>query len=72
MPFTFVNKEDYATIEQGDKIEIDLTSLESGTVALKNLTKGTNLTLTHSLSQTEIEVLKAGGKLPFIKQRHTK
>jgi aconitate hydratase len=72
VPFTFTNKEDYANIEQGDKIEIDLTTLESGTVALKNLTKGTNLTLTHSLSETEIEVLKAGGKLPFIKQRHTK
>jgi hypothetical protein len=28
--------------------------------------------LTHSLSETEIAVLKAGGKLPFIKQKHSK
>jgi len=39
-------------------------------VALKNLTKGIEIHLTHSLSETELKVLKAGGKLPFIKQKH--
>ena len=72
VPFTFENKEDYSTIEQGDKFEIDLTTLESGIVALKNLTKGTEIKLTHSLSETEIEILKAGGYLPFIKQKQSK
>jgi aconitate hydratase len=71
VPLTFANKDDYAAIEQGDKFEIDLTTLESGTVVLKNLTKGTEVNLIHSLSETEIEVLKAGGKLPFIKQKHS-
>jgi len=51
--------------------EIDLTTIESGNVTLKNLTKGTEINLTHSLSEIEIKVLKAGGKLPFIKQKHS-
>jgi aconitate hydratase len=71
VPLTFTNKDDYATIERGDKLEIDLTTLESGNIALKNLTKGTEVKLTHSLSETEIAVLKAGGKLPYIKQKHS-
>jgi len=70
VPLTFENKEDYAKVEQGDKFEIDLTTIESGKVALKNLTKGIEIQLTHSLSETELKVLKAGGKLPFIKQKH--
>jgi aconitate hydratase len=70
VPLTFTNKEDYDKVDQEDKLEVDLTTLESGTVALKNLTKGIDIKLTHSLSKTEIEVLKAGGKLPYIKQKH--
>jgi len=71
VPLTFANKDDYAKVEQGDKVEIDLTTIESGNVSLKNLTKATEINLTHSLSKTEINVLKAGGKLPFIKQKHS-
>jgi aconitate hydratase len=72
VPLTFVNKEDYEKLEQGDKIEIDLTTIKSGEVSLKNLTKGIEIKLTHSLSETEIEVLNAGGKLTFIKQQYSK
>jgi len=70
VPLMFENKEDYTKVEQGDEFEIDLTTIESGKVALKNLTKGIEIHLTHSLSETELKVLKAGGKLPFIKQKH--
>ncbi|MFX1582971.1 MAG: aconitate hydratase [Promethearchaeota archaeon] len=70
VPLTFVDKGDYDKIEKGDQFEIDLTTLETGRVALKNLTKNTEIQLTHSLSQTEIEELKAGGKLTLIKQKH--
>ena len=71
VPLTFENKGDYDKIDQGDKFEIDLTTLQSGKVLLKNLTKNIEVSLIHSLSETEIEVLKAGGKLPHIKQKHT-
>ena len=69
VPLTFENKEDYNKIEQGDHFEIDLTTLDTGKVILKNLTKNIEIPLTHSLSETEIEVLKAGGKLPYIRQK---
>ena len=72
VPLTFANKNDYDAIEQGDKFEIDLTTLESGTVVLKNITKGSKINLTHSLSETEVKIVKAGGKLPFIKQMYSK
>jgi len=72
VPLTFADKNDFNKIEQGDKFEIDLTTLESGNIPLKNLTKGLNIPLTHSLSEIEIEILKVGGKLPHIKQKHAK
>lgn len=71
VPLTFVNKNDYNNIEQGDKLDIDLTTINSGKITLRNLTKNSEISLTHSLSDTEIEILKAGGKLTFIKHKHT-
>ena len=70
VPLTFVNKEDYNKIDQGDQFEINLITIESGEVTLKNISKNVEIPLTHSLSETEIEVLKAGGKLTHIKQKH--
>jgi aconitate hydratase len=70
VPLTFQNKEDYGKIDLRDKFEIDLTTLQTGNVTLKNLSKGIDLSLSHSLSETEIEVLKAGGKLSYIKLKH--
>jgi aconitate hydratase len=69
VPLTFANADDFNNVSQGDKFEIDLTTIGSGKVTLKNITKDLETTLTHSLSSTEIEVLKAGGKLPHIKQK---
>jgi aconitate hydratase len=70
VPLTFVDKIDYHKIETGDQIQIDITTLATGNVVLKNLTKGTEASLTHSLSETEIDLLKAGGKLTYIKQKY--
>jgi aconitate hydratase len=72
VPLTFVNKEDYTKFEQGDKIQINLSTLETGRVKLKNTTKNIEVELTHSLSPKDVEELKAGGKLTLIKQKHAK
>ncbi|MFX0075196.1 MAG: aconitate hydratase [Candidatus Hermodarchaeota archaeon] len=72
VPLTFANKDDYSKIESGDKIEIDLTTIKAGKVNLKNISKGLELELTHSLSEQDLEELMAGGKLTLIKQKHTK
>jgi len=70
VPLIFEDKDDYNNIVQGDHVEIDLTTLESGKVWLKNTSKNLKIPLIHSLSSQEIEELKAGGKLTLIKQKH--
>ncbi len=70
VPLTFVNKEDYEKIGQGDQFEVDLSTIKSGKVSLKNLTKNIEIELTHSLSEQGLEELMAGGKLTLIKQKH--
>ena len=72
VPLTFTNKEDYNKIEQGDNLELDLTTIATGKVSLKNLTKGVEIPLTHSLGKSDLEELKAGGKLTLIKQKYAK
>ncbi len=69
IPLTFANDSDYDKLDQGDQFSINLTVLESGNVPLKVLNKNLEIPLTHSLSKQEIEILRAGGKLPFIKQK---
>jgi aconitate hydratase len=70
VPLTFVNKEDYNKNEQGDKVVVDLSMLDSGKAVLKNMTKNAEFELTHSLSETHLKELKAGGKLTLIKQKY--
>ena len=72
VPLTFSNKDDYNKIDDGDKFEINLTKIKSGKVTLKDLTKDFEIELTHSLSDQDLELLLAGGKLTAIKQKCSK
>ncbi|KNY27072.1 aconitate hydratase [Pseudobacteroides cellulosolvens] len=67
VPLTFKNPGDYDRIELGDKIEIAIGDLK-GEVKLKNVTKGFEVELNHTLSALDAEILKVGGKLPWIKE----
>ncbi|WP_027622217.1 aconitate hydratase [Acetivibrio clariflavus] len=71
VPLTFKNPEDYDRIDLGDKIEIDIGDLK-GDVKLKNITKEFEIELTHTLSELDAEILKIGGKLPWIKEHFSK
>ena len=51
-------------IDQGDQLEIDVSDLDVQMV-LKNLTKGTELPVTHSFSEREESMLRAGGLLAY-------
>ena len=71
IPLTFVNKEDYATIDQGDHLEIPgirklLTGKET-TVKVKNKTKGKEFSATFELSERDKHIILAGGSLNYIK-----
>lgn len=67
VPLTFKNPEDYEKIELGDKLDVVIGDLK-GEVMLKNVTKGIDIELAHTLSKLDAEILKVGGKLPWIKK----
>jgi len=50
-------------IDQGDRLEMDVSNLERRELTLKNVTKGTSLSVKHDLSDREIEMIRAGGLL---------
>jgi aconitate hydratase len=68
VPLTFKNPADYDALEPGDLIQVTIGNLQ-GTIVLRNVTDGTEAELTHTLSALDAQILKAGGKLPWIKAR---
>lgn len=69
IPFTFEKESDYDKIDQNDQFEIDVSNIENLPVMLKNKTKNIDIPLTHSLSERDIEVIKAGGSLAYAKKQ---
>jgi len=71
VPLTFMDKQDYAGVAQGDMLELDVKSLKRN-LGVKNVTKGTEIKVELGLSDREKEWVKAGGKLAAIKAKHAK
>ncbi len=69
LPLTFVNPADYDSIDQDDKLAVDLSDIESGQVTVTNQTKGSSFKADHPLSQREIEIVLAGGALGYVKKQ---
>ena len=69
VPLTFVDEKDYDQIEQGDELEIDVAHLEDKNLVLKNKTKGIEISVTHTLSSRDVEMIKAGGALAYAKKQ---
>ena len=69
VPFTFVNEADYDGIDEGDVLKIaDLHDLQPGkNMTVVNTTKNTSFEVAHTLSQLDIDILMAGGRLNYIK-----
>jgi aconitate hydratase len=71
LPFTFANKNDYALIEQGDRLEIrDIRKILQGTgntVTIMDTTKGKSIQATFDLSERDKKIILAGGSLNYIK-----
>jgi aconitate hydratase len=68
LPLTFADKRDYAGIAQGDTLDLEVNELKEN-LCVKNLTKGTKVDVTLSLSDLEKNMVKAGGKLAAIKAK---
>lgn len=69
VPFTFANEADYDTIDEGDVLKIsNLHQLAPGkAMMVENVTKKTSFAVNHALSQLDIDILMAGGRLNYIK-----
>ena len=52
-------------IDQGDRLQIDVSDLDRGALAVTNATKGATLTATHDLSDRERAMIRAGGLLAY-------
>lgn len=69
IPMEFINGADYDNIDLLDELKIEgiQNALEAGNVKVKNLTKGTEYEVKVDLTEKEIAVIKAGGRLNFVK-----
>jgi aconitate hydratase len=66
VPLTFKDPVDYDSMDVGDNLGVVIGRLRDD-VRLRNLTKDTEIELTHALSPLDAEILKTGGKLPWVK-----
>jgi aconitate hydratase len=69
VPIEFKNEADYDSIDLVDDLKMEniQTALESGMVKVKNLTKGTEFEVSVELTEKEIAVIRAGGRLNYVK-----
>ncbi|AIA30180.1 aconitate hydratase [Leptospirillum ferriphilum] len=72
LPLTFVNEADYDKIDANDTLELDTTHLEKKPLTLRNVTKGIDIPVTHALTYRDLEIVKAGGTLAYVKSRSKK
>jgi len=68
VPLTFKDPVDYEMIEVGDELAVTIGDLK-GEVKLRNITKNIDIEVTHTLSESDAEILKLGGKLSWIKSK---
>jgi aconitate hydratase len=72
LPLTFLKKQDYADIAQGDHLVIKLEGLHKDQLSLKNETRNLEIQVEVCLNSSQKEILKAGGKLAAVKAKHPK
>lgn len=72
LPLQFVNEDDYNILEQGDILLFRdvIQSLDNNSeIIVENKTKGTSFKVKYNLSEREKEIIKAGGLLPYTKEK---
>jgi len=69
LPLTFVNEGDYDKIDRDDQLEFSTGGLDQGQLVLKNLTKKIDIPVKHSLTARDLEIVRAGGTLAYVKTR---
>lgn len=71
IPMNFLDEKDYNSLDLFDEIEIEniLENLNNKVLEVKNITKNTLFKVSVDLSDIDIEIIKAGGKLNYIKNK---
>ena len=70
LPLVFVNTQEYDSIDQGDQMEIDMETVrEQERAIVRNTTKNISIPVSNSLTAEEIEIIKQGGHLNWMKER---
>ena len=69
IPMLFENPSEYDGISLGDRLEIDSLpdQIVKRRVLIYNRTKGISFSVRLELSDTEVAIILAGGRLPYIK-----
>ena len=67
----FLNEKDYDEVDLLDELELRNLNenLYNGVLEITNITKGNTFKVKIELSQKEIEIIKAGGKLNYTKNQ---
>ena len=70
LPLTFASPEDYGRIEKGDVLRLDVRKLSpGGALSLVNETKGEEIPVRVELDHRGVEIIRAGGILPYVKAK---
>lgn len=71
LPFTFEDPNDYDKLAQGDHLRLsDIhSSIKKGKIYLENITKNEKYPLVCNFTQRQIDMLLAGGLLPYTKTK---
>ncbi|MDD3049422.1 MAG: aconitate hydratase [Bacilli bacterium] len=73
LPLTFDSESDYDTIDELDELHLnDLDKIQINTpLIIKNVTKGLAYQVSHNLTQYDIDIIKEGGTLNYIKNHQS-
>lgn len=71
LPLIFEKAEDYDNIAQGDHLFIEVVTLQSDRpFYIRNITKEKDMLVNSPISKTDLEILKLGGRLNWLKERN--
>jgi aconitate hydratase len=68
VPLIFTNPDDYDQFAQEDQLEIDVSQLGKEKLTVKNTTRGFQIMVSHPMTSRDIEMIKSGGALAFVRQ----
>jgi aconitate hydratase len=71
LPLTFADDSDHDGVEQGDVLKVTgiHEGLDTGTFTVENTTQGTTFQAEHQLSERQVEVMRVGGIINWMKER---